>query len=206
LLCSVDKLHHLSRQRSRASRSFHMTMQQVGVIVVLAFVACALTGCGGGSTTTTKAPPPAPATKNIVQLAQATADLKTLVKAVVAANLTATLSGAGPFTVFAPTNEAFAKLPAGTLAGLLKPANIKQLQALLEYHVVKGKVLSSDLTNGESVPTLEGSKLTVTLAGGKVMINDATVTTANVMATNGVVHIINGVLTIPTALEVYTVA
>jgi uncharacterized surface protein with fasciclin (FAS1) repeats len=183
-----------------------MTMQQVGVIVVLAFVACALTGCGGGSTTTTKAPPPAPATKNIVQLAQATADLKTLVEAVVAANLTATLSGAGPFTVFAPTNEAFAKLPAGTLAGLLKPANIKQLQALLEYHVVKGKVLSSDLTNDESVPTLEGSKLTVTLAPGKVMINDVTVTTANVMATNGVVHIINGVLKIPTALEVYTVA
>jgi uncharacterized surface protein with fasciclin (FAS1) repeats len=154
-------------------------------------------------------PPPAPAPpalQNIVQLAQATPSLSTLVTAVVAANLTGTLSSAGPFTVFAPTNAAFGKLPNGTLANLLKPENIKQLTALLEYHVVAGKVLSSALTNGEIVPTLEGAKLKVTIAGGKVMINNATVTTANVNASNGVVHIINEVLTLPPALEVIIVA
>jgi len=157
--------------------------------------------------------PPAPVTKNIVQLAQATPDLSTLVQAVVAANLTGTLSSVGPFTVFAPTNEAFAKLPADALANLLKPENIKQLTDLLLYHVVSGKVLASDLKNNEAVKTVEGADLKVTITGRTVMINDATVTTPNVMASNGVVHIIDGVLSVPThslslpkALEVYMVA
>jgi len=153
----------------------------------------------------TPAPTPAPpATMNIVQLAQATTDLSTLVTAVVAANLQGTLSSVGPFTVFAPTNEAFANLPAGVLAGLLK--DIPQLTKLLLYHVVNGKVLASDLKNGESVKTVEGENLKVTITGDKVMINTATVKVPNVMATNGVVHIIDAVLMIPTALEVYTVA
>merc|ERR1740130_358061 len=132
---------------------------------------------------------------NIVQLAQATTDLSTLVTAVVAANLQGTLSSVGPFTVFAPTNEAFADLPAGVLAGLLK--DIPQLKKLLLYHVVSGKVLASALKNGESVKTVEGENLKVTITGDKVMINTATVEVPNVMATNGVVHIIDAVLMIP---------
>merc|ERR1712166_398965 len=137
-------------------------------------------------------------TMNIVQLAQATTDLSTLVTAVVAANLQGTLSSVGPFTVFAPTNEAFANLPAGVLAGLLK--DIPQLTKLLLYHVVSGKVLASDLKNGESVGTVEGEDLKVTITGDKVMINTATVKVPNVMATNGVVHIIDAVLMIPTPM------
>merc|ERR1711865_1255137 len=135
---------------------------------------------------------------NIVQLAQATADLSTLVTTVVAANLQGTLSSVGPFTVFAPTNEAFANLPAGVLAGLLK--DIPQLKKLLLYHVVSGKMLASDLKNGESVKTVEGENLKVTITGDKVMINTATVKVPNVMATNGIVHIIDAVLMIPTPM------
>merc|ERR1711935_781100 len=129
--------------------------------------------------------------------AQDTTDLSTLVKALVAANLTGTLSSAGPFTVFAPTNDAFAKLPNGTLENLLKKENINKLKDLLTYHVVSGKVLASDLTNNETVKTLQGADLKVKLADGKVMINDATVKTADVMASNGVVHLIDTVLTLP---------
>jgi len=150
-------------------------------------------------------PAPTPQ-KNIVELAQATPTLSALVQTLDAAKLTGTLSSAGPFTVFAPNNKAFLKLLYNkvcfpnnnkvcfTLADLLMPENIKQLAAILEYHVVSGKFLSSDLTNGENVTTLEGANLKVTLAGGKVMINDATVETPNVNASNGVVHIIDMVL------------
>jgi len=134
---------------------------------------------------------------NIVQLAQATPDLSTLVTAVVAANLAGTLSSVGPFTVFAPTNEAFAALPAGVLAKLLERKNIKQLADVLLYHTVSGKVLASDLKNGETVKTVEGADLKVAITGGKVMINDATVITPDNIARNGVVHIIDTVLTIP---------
>merc|ERR1711935_28119 len=137
--------------------------------------------------------------------AQATTDLSTLVKALVAANLTGTLSSAGPFTVFAPTNDAFAKLPNGTLENLLKKDNINKLKNLLTYHVVSGKVLKANLKDGETVKTVEGADLKVTFAEDKVMINGAEVTTADVMASNGVVHIINGVLLLPKASEVYLV-
>jgi len=131
---------------------------------------------------------------NIVDVAADTPDLSTLVEAVTAADLAETLQGEGPFTVFAPTNEAFDALPAGELDRLLEPANQEELANILKYHVVEGEVMSSDLTNGQKADTLEGGMLTVTINGGTVKINDATVATADVPASNGVVHVIDRVL------------
>jgi len=136
---------------------------------------------------------------NIVTLAVATPDLSTLVSAVTAADLVGTLNGAGPFTVFAPTNAAFAALPAGTLDSLLLPENKATLSGILTYHVVAGKVMSKDLSNGQVVKTVNGGNLTVEIAGGKVMLVDAkggksTVVSADVDASNGVVHVIDTVL------------
>jgi uncharacterized surface protein with fasciclin (FAS1) repeats len=135
--------------------------------------------------------------KNIVQLAQSVPDLSTLVTALVAGNLNAPLSGTGPFTVFAPTNEAFGKLPASMLAHLLDPKNIKELQAVLEYHVIDGAaVFSKDLKSFQMVKTVEGEEVKIVKAG-RVVVNKATVTSADNAASNGVVHIIDGVLTPP---------
>ena len=136
-------------------------------------------------------------TTNVVDLAQDTPTLSTLVTAITAAELGGTLSGTGPFTVFAPDNAAFEALPAGTLAGLLEPANQAALVSLLTYHVVAGKVEAAAITNGLEINTVEGRAVTATLVGGNVLINGATVTTADVAATNGVVHIINQVLEFP---------
>jgi len=133
-------------------------------------------------------------TKNIVETAQSVDDLSTLVQAVIAADLVETLSGDGPFTVFAPTNEAFAALPEGTLDDLLKPENKDQLVKILTYHVVSGTVLSSDLADGD-VPTLEGD--TVKVMVDPITINGAGVVTPDVLATNGVVHVIDQVLLPP---------
>merc|ERR1711935_538143 len=141
------------------------------------------------------------AEKNIVELAAGIADLSTLVTALKAGKLVTALSGTGPFTVFAPTNEAFAALPAATLASLLKPANIKQLDAILEYHVIAGAaVRAENLKASQDVKTLEGQKLHITRVGGSVTVQKAKVITANVAAANGVVHVINGVLTPPSTL------
>mgnify|MGYP000142920568 CR=1 FL=1 len=138
------------------------------------------------------------ATNDIVALASQTPDLSTLVQAVQAAGLVETLQGTGPFTVFAPTNAAFAALPAGTLDNLLKPENKDQLVAILTYHVVSGAVRSTDLTDGMTPATVNGANATVKLgANGSVMINDANVTAANVEASNGVVHIIDKVIMPP---------
>ena len=131
---------------------------------------------------------------NIVDVAADTPDLSTLVEAVTAADLAETLQGEGPFTVFAPTNEAFDALPAGELDRLLEPANKEELANILKYHVVEGEVMSTDLTNGQKAETLEGGTLTVTINGKTVKINDATVATADVPASNGVVHVIDQVL------------
>merc|ERR1712046_84647 len=137
--------------------------------------------------------------KTIVELAQATPDLSTLVAAVVAGNLTDTLSSAGPLTVFAPTNDAFASLPNGTLDSLLKPENKDQLVDILLVHVLDGQVLSTDLKPAQVVPTVEGQSLTITAVGGIVQIishagSVAQVSTADVLASNGGVHIVNSVL------------
>jgi len=125
------------------------------------------------------------------------AGLSTLVTAVKAADLASTLSGTGPFTVFAPTNDAFKNLPKGVLDELLKPANKQLLVKLLEYHVVSGEVVAADLKNGERVKTLEGQDVNVTISGSTVSINTAKVTQADVYASNGVVHVIDAVLIPP---------
>jgi uncharacterized surface protein with fasciclin (FAS1) repeats len=138
-------------------------------------------------------------TSNIVGLAVATPDLSTLVAAVKAASLVDTLSGTGPFTVFAPTNAAFAALPAGTLDSLLLPENKATLSGILTYHVVPGKVMAKDLSNGQIIKTVNGAELKVEIAGGKVMLVDAkggkaTVAKADIEASNGVVHVIDAVV------------
>jgi uncharacterized surface protein with fasciclin (FAS1) repeats len=130
----------------------------------------------------------------IVDIAAATPDLSTLVTAVTAGGLVNTLSSRGPFTVFAPTNEAFAALPAGTLDNLLKPAAKQRLVDILLYHVVSGEVKAKDLSDGEVIKTVEGKAVTASVNNVGVFINNAMVTTADVAASNGVVHIINAVL------------
>ncbi len=131
---------------------------------------------------------------DIVDTAVAAGQFNTLVAAVQAAGLVDTLKGEGPFTVFAPTDEAFAKLPAGTVDGLLKPENLAQLVAVLTYHVVPGKVMAADIAGKAlSVDTVQGGALNVDATNG-VKINDATVVTADVEADNGVIHVIDTVL------------
>jgi uncharacterized surface protein with fasciclin (FAS1) repeats len=131
--------------------------------------------------------------KDIVDTAVEAGSFTTLVAAVQAAGLVDTLKGEGPFTVFAPTDEAFAALPAGTVDDLLKPENIDQLTAILTYHVVPGKVMSTDLTNNMMAPTVQGGDLTIMTEGG-VTVNGATVTTADIETSNGVIHVIDAVI------------
>jgi uncharacterized surface protein with fasciclin (FAS1) repeats len=137
--------------------------------------------------------------KNIVQNAVNSKDHTTLVAAVKAAGLVDTLEGKGPFTVFAPTNAAFNKLPAGTVDTLVKPENKATLTKILTYHVVPGKLEASDLTDGKKLKTVEGEELTVKKSGDMVMLVDAkgdssTVTIPNVNQSNGVIHVIDTVL------------
>jgi uncharacterized surface protein with fasciclin (FAS1) repeats len=137
--------------------------------------------------------------KNIIQNAVNSKDHTTLVAAVKAAGLVNTLEGKGPFTVFAPTNAAFNKLPAGTVDNLVKPENKATLTKILTYHVVPGKLEASDLTDGKKLKTVEGEDLTVKKSGDKVMIVDAkgdsaTVTIHNVNQSNGVIHVVDTVL------------
>lgn len=136
------------------------------------------------------------APKDIVGLAVDTDILSTLVAAVQAGDLVSTLQGDGPFTVFAPTNEAFAALPEGTLESLLKPENKDQLVAILTYHVVAGKVMSTDLSDGMKAATVNGAEVTITTADG-AKVNGANVVMADVEASNGVVHVIDTVLLPP---------
>merc|ERR1711865_377539 len=142
---------------------------------------------------------PTPAPKNLVELAQSVDILSTLVAAVVAGDLVETLSSAGPFTVFAPTNGAFAALPAGTLDSLLQPENKGTLVDILTYHVVSGKVLSTDLASSQEVATVQGDVLLIKARDGAVTVNGRNVVAADNEATNGVAHIIDGVL-LPTLL------
>ena len=132
--------------------------------------------------------------KNIVENAVGSSDHTTLVSAVQAAGLVETLSGTGPFTVFAPTNAAFAKVPKATLDNLLKPEMKADLTKVLTYHVVPGAVMAADLKDGQELTTVQGQKLKVTIKDGKVMIGGSTVTIADVISSNGVTHVIDGVL------------
>lgn len=135
-------------------------------------------------------------TPNIVELAADTEILSTLVAAVQAGDLAGTLSGDGPFTVFAPTNDAFAALPEGTVESLLKPENKEQLVSILTYHVVSGKVMSTDLSEGMTAATVNGAEVTITLDGG-AKVNGANVVSADIEASNGVVHVIDAVILPP---------
>ncbi len=136
----------------------------------------------------------------IVELAMQTDALSTLVQAVKAADLVETLNSEGPFTVFAPTNEAFNALPSGTLESLLQPENKSTLSSILTYHVVPGKIMASDLEDGMTVETVQGAEITISL-GDNAMVNDATVTQADIEADNGVVHIIDTVILPPEGNE-----
>lgn len=131
---------------------------------------------------------------DIVDTAVAAGSFKTLAAALQAAGLVDTLKGAGPFTVFAPTDEAFAKLPAGTVDSLLKPENKEKLKAILLYHVVAGDVTAAKVMKMSEAKTLEGQDVTIRVSGGSVMINDAKVIQPDIQASNGVIHVIDTVL------------
>jgi uncharacterized surface protein with fasciclin (FAS1) repeats len=130
--------------------------------------------------------------KDIVDTAVSAGSFDTLVTALKAAGLVETLKGDGPFTVFAPSDEAFAKLPKGAVAALLKDTD--KLKSVLTYHVVSGRVLAADAAKLDSATTVQGDKLAIKSADGKVMINDATVTKADIVCANGVIHVIDTVL------------
>lgn len=133
-------------------------------------------------------------TKDIVDTAVAAGSFKTLATALTAADLVATLKGAGPFTVFAPTDEAFAKLPAGTVENLLKPENKAMLRRILTYHVVSGKVMAADVMKMRSAKAVSGDSLTIATRNGGVMADNSRVVKTDIVATNGVIHVIDAVM------------
>ncbi len=166
--------------------SLQKTFKPLLVAAVFAVAACANAQTG---TETAAAP-----ASDIVDTAVGAGDFNTLVAAVQAGDLVDTLKSDGPFTVFAPTDEAFAKLPAGTVDNLLKPENKDQLVAVLTYHVVPGKIMSADIAGQKAdVVTVQGGEIAVDATDG-VRINDATVVAADVEASNGVIHVIDTVL------------
>src|ERR1700676_3358747 len=132
--------------------------------------------------------------KTIVGIAAGAGQFKTLVAAVKGAGLVKTLNGKGPFTVFAPTDEAFAKLPAGTVENLLKPENKEKLVAVLTYHVVPGRDLASQVTKMSSAKTVNGQSLAISVNGGTVMVDNAKVIKTDILCSNGVIHVIDSVV------------
>lgn len=175
------------RKRSRA------------VLAGIVLAAVALTGCAAAEETPVEDESSmveeTPA-GNIVDVAVAAGSFTTLAAALEAADLVTTLQGDGPFTVFAPTDEAFANLPEGVLEALLLPENIDILKSILTYHVVSGQVMAADVTTGD-VATVEGSNIAFDISNGVVLNGSATVTTADVAASNGVIHIIDAVILPP---------
>jgi uncharacterized surface protein with fasciclin (FAS1) repeats len=136
---------------------------------------------------------------DIVDTAVSAGQFNTLAAALGAAGLVDTLKGEGPFTVFAPTDDAFAKLPAGTVETLLMPENKDQLVAILTYHVVPGAVMAADVVNLTEAATVNGAMVNVSVDGGSVKINDANVTATDIAASNGVIHVIDSVILPPNA-------
>lgn len=172
-----------------------------------AVASLALVGCSSNESSSESSPSPAATSAEasptaaaeagtIVEVASGNPDFSTLVAAVSAAGLAETLGAEGPYTVFAPTNEAFEALPAGLLDELLKPKNKEVLTQILTYHVVAGEVMSTDIEPGD-VPTVEGEDLTIAVTDGTVTVNGATVEAADVEASNGVIHVIDEVLVPP---------
>lgn len=160
-------------------------------IASMAAVVLAVVGLAIGSTVARAG------NQDIVDTAVDAGQLKTLVTALQAADLVDTLKGPGPFTVFAPTDEAFAKLPAGTLENLLKPENKAKLAAILTYHVVPGAVKAEQVTKLDEAKTVNGAMAKVSTRDGKVVINDAIVVRADIAASNGVIHVIDKVILPP---------
>jgi uncharacterized surface protein with fasciclin (FAS1) repeats len=140
------------------------------------------------------APARAQQPKDLVDTAVAAGSFTTLAKALTAADLVATLKGPGPFTVFAPTDEAFAKLPAGTLENLLKPENKDKLRRILTYHVVPGQVRATDVVKLKSAKAVSGDAITITVKDGKVQVDAANVTKTDIQTSNGVIHVIDTVI------------
>ena len=159
---------------------------------MLAFTSLALVGIMAAVS-----PARAQHTKDIVDTAVAAGSFTTLAKALAAADLVATLEGPGPFTVFAPTDDAFAKLPAGTLDNLLKPENKAMLRRVLTYHVVPGKVMAADVVKVSSAKTVSSDALPITVSGGTVMVDKARVVKTDIAASNGVIHVVDTVLLPP---------
>jgi uncharacterized surface protein with fasciclin (FAS1) repeats len=167
-----------------------MTMKRMSILTVLllALAVGAATASAGRSTPAARKM----GEKNVVQTAIAAGQFKTLASLLQKAGLAGTLEGKGPFTVFAPTDAAFSKVPKATLASLAK--NKTKLRAVLLYHVVKGKVTAAQAMKRHAAKTLEGQSLAIRVSGGKVIVGGATVIKANVIASNGVIHVINKVL------------
>jgi uncharacterized surface protein with fasciclin (FAS1) repeats len=157
--------------------------------LVIATVAAVVLTVAASGTTAVRAE-----TRDVVDTAISAGSFKTLAKALDAAGLVTTLKGAGPFTVFAPTDEAFAKLPGGTLETLLKPENKEKLRRILTYHVVAGKVMASDVVKLQSAKAASGDTITVKFEDGVVHVDNATVTSGDVLASNGVIHVLDSVI------------
>lgn len=181
-------------------------MKLVTVFTVLFVAIFALSACAPQVAPTAAPMPeatevPEPELMDIVNTAVANGSFTTLVAALKAAGLVDALKADGPFTVFAPSDEAFAKLPAGTVEGLLKPENLEQLKAILLYHVVEGKVMAADVAGITSATALSGKDLAVKVDMGSVYINESKVVLADVVASNGVIHVIDAVLLPPAELS-----
>ena len=173
-----------------------MKVLRSGAVVAVALIAAlTLSACGSDSEETMDTAAEETTVGTIVDVASGAGNFNTLVAAVTAAGLVETLSGTGPFTVFAPTDEAFAALPAGVLDALLLPENKEILVKILTYHVVSGMVMAADITDGD-VATVEGSNVMLVTTSG-VKVNDANVVSADVPASNGVIHAIDAVILPP---------
>lgn len=175
--------------------------KKIAAIAAASVMLLAACGSDDDSTTTTAVTETTAAAEaeTIVDIASGNDDFSTLVDAVVAADLAETLAGDGPFTVFAPTNDAFAALPEGLVEKLLLPENKDVLVAILTYHVVAGKVMAADVAAGD-VPSVQGENITVTTDGG-VKVNTANVVTTDIVASNGVIHVIDAVI-VPPSIDV----
>ncbi|MFP4105646.1 MAG: fasciclin domain-containing protein [Phycisphaerae bacterium] len=162
-----------------------MTNIRKSLLPVLAVAAAALSvGCNGGTKPK----------MDVVETAVSAKDFTTLVTAVQAADLASTLKGEGPYTVFAPTDAAFDRLPEGTLGDLLKPENKQKLQAILKYHVVHGDLDAKEVMSRSSVQTLQGSEADISVSGGQVFINEAKIIRPDMRASNGRIHVIDMVI------------
>jgi uncharacterized surface protein with fasciclin (FAS1) repeats len=204
LRCGVNETSETPYQRNLHMKRTSTRLMAVGAVAGLVVLsACGSDGNDEGSAdeaVTTEADEMADEPGTIVDVAVANGSFETLVAAVTAADLVDTLSGEGPYTVFAPTDDAFAALPEGLVECLLLEENLEPLTAILTYHVVDGQVMSTDLTDGP-VPTLQTEEITVDLSDGVTLNDSVSVVTADVEASNGVIHVIDGVL-VPPSIDV----